>query len=98
MALICACALLFYQMVDSVLDRYIDSVGGRQAMERIETRITRGAIVTSAGSIPFVVYQKAPDRFLVSIDAMEGNSKNGFDGKNAWSKTPDGQLRDVSGP
>jgi hypothetical protein len=33
------------------------------------------SIVTSAGSIPYTVYQKLPDRSMVSIDTIEGTAR-----------------------
>lgn len=42
--------------VGSILDRYFESVGGTTALQKIQTRVTKGSIVTAAGTVPWVVY------------------------------------------
>jgi len=45
--------LLWQSSVDTILERYIRIVGGRDALSRITTRVTKGEIVTAAGRIPW---------------------------------------------
>ncbi|HYK91376.1 MAG TPA: c-type cytochrome, partial [Acidobacteriota bacterium] len=48
-----------------ILEKYVQALGGKNALDKIETRVMRGTRVTSDGSsAPFEVYQKAPNKML----------------------------------
>jgi len=87
--------LLWQSSVDTILERYIRIVGGREALSRITTRVTKGEIVTAAGRIPWEAYQKAPDKCLIRIETPDGLSVNAYDGRVGWSRTPAGEIRDM---
>ncbi|MGD2153766.1 MAG: hypothetical protein PVG79_10910, partial [Gemmatimonadales bacterium] len=58
--------------LEEVVERYIQGVGGRQAIERLTTRVMTGRLVTDLPtwqppvheSNSFVIYAKAPGKFL----------------------------------
>lgn len=70
----------------ALLERVATAAGGEGIEHRITSRVSKGVIVTPAGKAPLTISLKAPDRFLVVIDSPAGGlSRNGFDGKEAWS-------------
>ena len=85
--------------VDVVIDRYLQALGGKAALEKLTSRLTRGSIVPAEGeNIPLEVYWKAPDRWLQVIGASdEGQTRAGFDGKAGWTQDSQGQVRAMTG-
>lgn len=76
-----------------LLSRISAAAGGEEAQRRVTSRVSRGFIVTAAGRAPITVYQKGPEQFLVMIDSPAGGmSRNGFDGKVAWSENQKGVV------
>jgi hypothetical protein len=86
--------------LDQILDKYVASVGGRAAIEKITTVTARGTIeipaMTLTGTVELL--QKAPDKVLTRTDiAGMGVQREGFDGTNAWSEDGQMGLRDRTG-
>lgn len=85
--------------VDQILDKYIQAIGGRVAVEKLTTRVMTGSLVAPGGSAPIEIYEKAPNKFLVVINSpVSGLSQNGFNGAVAWSRNSQRGLREMSGP
>lgn len=85
--------------VDQILDRYVQALGGRAAVEKLTTRLMKGSLIAPGGSAPIEIYEKAPNKFLVIINSpVSGISQNGFNGAVAWSQNPQRGLREMSGP
>src|SRR5215216_871219 len=85
--------------VDQILDRYVQAIGGKAAVEKLKTRVMKGLLIAPGGSAPIEIYEKAPNKSLVIINSpVSGISQNGFDGSAAWSQNPQRGLREMSGP
>src|SRR5215216_7619603 len=85
--------------VDQILDRYVQAIGGKAAVEKLKTRVMKGLLIAPGGSAPIEIYEKAPNKFLIIINSpASGISQNGFDGSVAWSQNPQRGLREMSGP
>jgi outer membrane lipoprotein-sorting protein len=81
------------QTAQDVLNKMIDAMGGRKALEAIkDTTITGTLEVTSpmALTAPITIYQKEPDKFRLDIDISEYGMTitQAFDGQKAWSTNP----------
>lgn len=80
--------------VEQVLERYIDAVGGRAALEKLETRICIGKAITDLSSREQPIYEshyfKAVSKIPGSCYTEEwtdgGNFVEGYDGKTGWAK------------
>ncbi len=78
----------------SVLERYIEALGGREAIERIETRRCRGRLVTDLPSddppvhstLEMEVYAALPNKWLLIGRNSDGVLENGFDGETGWDR------------
>ncbi len=86
--------------VDQILDKYIQAIGGRQAIEKISSRVTKGTFEVSTMGLKgdLEIYAKAPNKMLtIQNIAGVGLIVDGYDGKIAWSQNPMMGLREKSG-
>ena len=77
--------------VDSVIQRYLESVGGREALERLTSRVCRGRLEQflvnedpQRREWPLQALAQAPHRWIAELKLEAGEEKEGFDGKNGW--------------
>jgi Photosynthetic reaction centre cytochrome C subunit. len=74
--------------LEQVLDRYVEAVGGRQALERITSRVLKGSRIGADGVlVPEEVQAKAPDKLLIIISYPNNVFRTGFNGLQGWAKT-----------
>jgi hypothetical protein len=80
--------------VEEVLHRYIEAMGGREALEKLETRICVGRAVTDLTSRQHAIYEshyfkacsKIPTRCYTEEWSDNGIFREGFDGRIGWVK------------
>jgi hypothetical protein len=84
--------------VDQVLDKYVQALGGEAGFKKLNTRVMKGAQITSDGtSIPMETYQTAPNKLVTILTTpKQGVLMSGYNGTVAWSKNARGQ-RELSG-
>jgi len=72
---------------DQILDRYVEAIGGRVALDRLTTRSIKGALVSDSGSIlTLEILEKAPNLCLLTATSPKGGViREGFDGTTAWN-------------
>lgn len=82
---------------EQVIERYITAVGGREAIERLSTRLLIGRQTTDLEwtppvyeVIPIAFYSRVPNSFLMVEHKADGTICEGFDGKATWVQDPDG--------
>lgn len=92
------------QTIDSVkliLDRYVDAVGGRQNVERVQTRVTTWSMWLARGiggqlqtvqSLPENVHERG----TASGWGWHGTFEWGTDGRSGWIAGPEEPLRSMS--
>lgn len=69
---------------DQLLDKYVQAVGGADAVNKVTSRVEKGNIVVQGNPIPIEIYAKAPNK-RVSITKMgNGESFTAFDGTIGW--------------
>ncbi len=76
--------------VDEVLTKYVDALGGKEALAKVTGAVETATLITTEGRImPREITQSAPDMVLdVKHTGTEmGDFVDGFDGKVAWRKT-----------
>jgi outer membrane lipoprotein-sorting protein len=86
--------------LDQILDRYETALGGREAWNKLTSRIMKGTMVFSpSGQESTVeVYQQFPNKFLnVTILPPQHRVEIGFNGEVAWSKDSAQGVRRLSG-
>lgn len=85
--------------VDEVLDKYVQAIGGRTAVEKLSSRVLKGSVEVPAtgetGSVE--IYMKAPSKRLSIINIpSSGIDERGFDGTAGWYLDPDEGPQDMS--
>ncbi len=73
----------------ALIDTLIEATGGKEAIEKIETRVVKGEMAMAAQgiAITMTVSQKAPNKVFVK-QSVAGlmEATQGFDGEKGWSK------------
>jgi hypothetical protein len=82
---------------DQILNKYVQAMGGKAAIEKLKTRVMTGSQVTSDGTaIPLETYQAAPDKVVSILTPKNGVFMSGYNGHVGWVKNARGQ-RELSG-
>ena len=77
--------------VDRVLEKYIEALGGKAALQKISSRVSIGKFILNgspmAGHVE--IYAKAPNKHLV-VMVLPNSAvlRQGYDGKIAWQQMP----------
>lgn len=88
--------------VEVVLEKYVNATGGRIAIEKIKSRVSKGTFeITSMAGVKGAVeiYEKAPNKQAAFINIPGiGTDAEGFNGTIAWELEPDsGVVHEKSG-
>jgi photosynthetic reaction center cytochrome c subunit len=70
---------------DQIVDKYVQALGGAEALEKISSRVEKGNL-TGFGDrqFPIEVYAKAPDKRLSVMHMPNGESITAYDGRGGW--------------
>ncbi|HMD31948.1 MAG TPA: c-type cytochrome [Candidatus Acidoferrales bacterium] len=72
---------------DSLLDRYVEALGGAVALDKLKTRESTGTFVGESGKIyPVDMVQKAPASFVMTLGGDSILAASGYDGESAWEQ------------
>lgn len=75
--------------VNTIIDKYVNAIGGRNAFEKITTKVVKGEVTLRNGKKQQVeIYQSAPDKYLYSVTTEQGKFINGYNGQTGWVKDP----------
>jgi len=87
--------------LDHILERYIQALGGRSAIEELTTRTCTGRFVDDLSwtdppvqTHPLKALAKIPDKWVTTVQVSKGIEQNGFDGRIGWKVNPDRIERD----
>jgi len=69
---------------DQILEKYLQAVGGAEALNKISSRVEKGTITFGEFHNPIEVYAKAPDKRLSVSHMQNGESITAFDGHVGW--------------
>ena len=87
--------------VEQILERHVEAVGGRAAIEGLSSRVMRGTYSVPGRnfSAPVTSYAKAPNKIALVVSAEGRTMAQGFDGAVGWDKDLGGKgLNEISGP
>jgi photosynthetic reaction center cytochrome c subunit len=78
---------------DQILDKYLATVGGADALKKIKTRVQKGTIDAMGMQYPIEVYSEAPDKRVSISHPNGGSSVTAFNGQVGWLTIPGGVHR-----
>jgi carboxyl-terminal processing protease len=83
--------------VDEIVRRYVEAIGGRAALEKLTTRVSRGTVELQTMGLTGTaeIYEQAPDKstLILNVDGL-GTIQQTFDGTIAWLQDPlDGYIK-----
>lgn len=86
--------------VDQILDKYVQAIGGKTAIEKQTSMTAKGSFEIPAMGMGGAaeVFAKAPNKTLVVVDVQGyGVVQQGFNGNTAWASDPTQGIREKSG-
>jgi len=88
--------------VDQILAKYVQALGGEQALRKVTTRAiteTQDLPAGPGGKTPLPAqierYQKAPNLYVNIDHIATGTLADGYDGKAVWTQNPRGAVTDL---
>jgi outer membrane lipoprotein-sorting protein len=85
--------------VDQVLDKFVAAEGGKDAIQKVTTRASKGTIdvLTFGASGTFEQFVKSPDKTVTTSDFPGfGTVIQCYDGKTGWATDPQSGMRDMN--
>ncbi|MGZ7074338.1 MAG: c-type cytochrome, partial [Candidatus Angelobacter sp.] len=76
---------------DQIIDKYIQAVGGAEAVEKITSRIQKGTMSVSGRQFPVDIVSKAPNKRISTMHTPNGDSITAYDGHAGWLGNPGGR-------
>lgn len=76
---------------DDVINKYVEAVGGVAAIEKISSRLEKGAINFNGHDFPVEVLAKAPNKRISIVHTPNGDNITAFDGTAGWLGSPGGR-------
>ncbi len=67
-----------------ILDKYVQAIGGSDAVHKITTRVEKGTMTFGPAGMPVVVYAKAPDARVTVVQTPRGQSVTAYNGESGW--------------
>jgi photosynthetic reaction center cytochrome c subunit len=84
---------------DQILDKYLQAVGGAEAVQKNTSRIQKGTINIQGRQVPVEVLSKAPNKRISTVHTPNGDSITAFDGHAGWIGNPGPRPpREMSAP
>jgi photosynthetic reaction center cytochrome c subunit len=82
---------------DEILDKYLKAVGGREALEKITSRVEKASLSVPGGpEVSIDIIAKAPDKRISMLHAPQGDSITAFDGHQGWLSNPGRPARPMT--
>lgn len=86
--------------VKQILERFIKAHGGKEALEKLKTRVMRCKLDMPAwnATMDFKIQSKAPDKRLTVLEVPGmATIREGYDGESGWSQLPNGMVVEKEG-
>jgi photosynthetic reaction center cytochrome c subunit len=83
---------------ESILDKYVQALGGAAAIDKVNSRVQKGTITVGGKATPIEVYSEAPDKRISIVHMPDGESVTAFNGKEGWLALGTRPPREMHGP
>lgn len=82
---------------EPILARYIQALGGENALSQVSSRVERGNVLLPGGPpLPITIYTKAHDQRVSVVQTPKGESITAYNGQTGWLSFPVGPPRHMS--
>ena len=81
---------------DQILDKYLQAIGGAEALQKISSRVEKGNINFGGHQFPIEVFAKAPDKRFSLVHGPNGDSITATDGHTGWLGNGDRPPQDMN--
>ena len=81
--------------VDSILDKYIQAIGGPQRLANLRSFFAKGTYQgydTDSEKVPVEIFSRGPDQRTMIVHLRIGDSTTTYDGRAGWIAAPDRPL------
>src|SRR5262249_20471588 len=80
---------------DQVLEKYVQAIGGKAAIEKLKSQTLKGTYQPQRGNseVPMEVTQSG-DKIFITVTTPQGNNSRAFDGTKGWGKAGN-QMREM---
>lgn len=86
-------------VADPILDKYLQALGGADALAKITSRVQKGTLSGFGGrQFPVDVFSKASEMRATVVHMPQGDNITAFDGQAGWLGNPGRPPRDMSAP
>lgn len=80
-----------------VLDKYLQALGGKAALDKVSTLVEKGnAVIGEGRKLPIEVFAKSPDQRVSVMRTPNGDSITAYNGHEGWLAFPGRPLREMS--
>jgi len=76
---------------EQIIDKYIQAVGGADALQKVTTRSEKGVIDFGRGKAPIDILAKAPNKRISTMHTPNGDVITAYDGHAGWLGNPGGR-------
>jgi photosynthetic reaction center cytochrome c subunit len=76
---------------DQILDKYVQAVGGAEAVQKVSSRVESGTVSFGGQQFPVEVLAKAPNKRISIVHTPNGDNITAFDGTAGWLGNPGGR-------
>ena len=76
---------------EPILDKYLQAVGGADALQKINSRAMKGEISFGDRKFPVDVLAKAPNKRISAVHMQNGDNITAYDGHAGWLGNPGGR-------
>jgi hypothetical protein len=84
--------------VDEILAKYVDAIGGSDAIQKNHTRAEQGSVEGPHGLHAAIeTYRTAPDKAFAIVHRPNGDVTEGVNGNVGWGKRANGEVTEESG-
>ncbi len=81
---------------DKIIEKYLQAMGGADAVARISTRVQKGKLTVGTAQFPVEVLTKRPANRLTTVRFPNGESVTGFNAQVGWLSTPGHGFHEMS--
>jgi photosynthetic reaction center cytochrome c subunit len=89
-------AIALQPSVDQILAKYLQAVGGHDAVARISTRVQKGTLTVGSEHLPVEILAESPAKRVTTVRFPGGDSVTGLNGEQGWLSTPGHTVHDMN--